>query len=664
MKIKQAFSLPPSLFAHLAVKKVRRTVRRGWVCRRGPRPTRPFPEVVSCLGEVEITLRRRFPIAQANPTTFSRRYVEIFGEEALSRLVERAERFQKGEFDLLGSGPYTFNNLPDWHCDFKSGYRWRPDLYHADVRHMEPLDVPSDYKVPWELSRCHHLLTLGEAFFVTRDERFAETVRLHVDDWIRKNPYEFGINWVCAMDVAVRAVNWLWAYALLLDSEALDREFRALWLTSLVEHGRYILANDEWGPLVNNHYLANGAGLLYLGLLLSPLRDASRFLRRGLHILTTQTLEQLTPDGCNREGTLPYHKLILELTSVPLWLAQRNGFDLPPEVWTRLEQGYAFLWGMMNEEGNISNVGDADDGRLHPLSEVAPLSVRPLVNAGVYLFHRPEWAGPVDGRARQEWEEVFWLSGGEFLPPSCAGKRPSSLAFSEGGYYALRSSRWEVFVDAAPIGLRDTGGHGHNDPLSFELDVEGEKFIVDSGAYVYKPDPVARNRFRSVRAHNTLEIDDQEPSLLCEAPHLWTIEQPYHLWVREWRVSKDEVLLDAEHDGYRRLGRPVIHRRRFRLNLRAETLVIEDILTGEGEHCWTWRLHIAPSVQPDVEENVALLRGLRNAIRVLCPSRVEVMRSEMSPSYGVCVPTYCLVCRGKFAESGRIETQIERAQEE
>lgn len=661
MELKQVFSLPPPLFFHLAAKKVRRIVRKGWVHCRGSRPTQRLPEAMSRLNDVETTLRKRLPIAHANPSLFFKRYTETLGEEALSRLVERAERFQKGEFDLLGSGPYTFDGLPDWHCDFKSGYRWRSDLYHTDVRHMEPLDAPCDYKVPWELSRCHHLLTLGQAFFLTRDERFAETVRLHVEDWIRRNPYEFGINWVCAMDVAIRAVNWLWAYALLLDSKVLDREFRSLWLTSLIEHGRYILANDEWGPLVNNHYLANGAGLLYLGLLMSPLRDASRFLRRGLHILTTQTLEQLTPDGCNREGTLPYHKLILELTSVPLWLARQTGFDVPIEVWNRLEHGYTFLWGMMNEEGNIPNIGDADDGRLHPLSEVAPLSVRPLVNVGVYLFHRPEWAGPVDERSRQEWEEVFWLSGGKFLPPSRAGKRPSSLAFSEGGYYALRGNRWEVFVDAAPIGLRDTGGHGHNDPLSFELDVEGEKFIIDSGTYVYKPDPVARNRFRSIRAHNTLEIDDQEPSLLCETPRLWTIEKPYHLWVREWRVNEEEVLLDAEHDGYRRLEQPIVHRRRFRLNPRAKRLVIEDILTGKGEHRWTWRLYIAPNVQPNVEENVVLLRGPQGAIRVFCPSRVEVKRSEISPSYGICVCTSCLVCCGKFAENAHIETQIERA---
>jgi len=574
--------------------------------------------------------------------------------------VERAERICKGEFDLLGSGPYRFNGLPEWHCDFKSGYSWRPDVFHADIRHMEPLYEPNDYKVPWELSRCHHLITLGQAFFLTGDERYAETVIQHVEDWIRRNPFEFGINWVCAMDVAIRAVNWLWTYALLLEATSLDVNFRALWLTSLMEHGRFVDANDEWGPLANNHYLANGAGLLYLGLLLSPLRGSSRFLRRGLRILTTQTLEQILPDGCNREGTIPYHKLILELTSVPLWFARRAGLLVPAGVWNRLERGYAFLYAVMDDAGNAPNVGDADDGRLHPLSEMAPLSVRPFVNLGAHLFNRPEWAGPVEGGARSEWEEAFWLSGGEFTPPSRAGWRPTSEGFPEGGYYVLRCGSWSVFVDAAPVGLRNTGGHGHNDALSFELDVDGEKFAVDSGTYLYKPDPVARNRFRSVRAHNTIEIDDEEPSILCETPRLWSVEHPYRVRVHEWKVSDDESLLDAEHDGYMRLRPPVMHRRRFRLNCQSDTLVIEDVLSGEGEHKWTWRLHLAPSIRVEVEGEEATLIGRRAAVRIVCPSLVEVEPSELSPSYGVRVANVALVCRGLFRGSARIEATFSR----
>jgi uncharacterized heparinase superfamily protein len=525
---------------------------------------------------------------------------------------------------------------------------------------MEPLHEANDYKVPWELSRCHHLITLSQAFFLTGDERYAETVVQHVEDWIRRNPFEFGINWVCAMDVAIRAVNWLWAYALLLDSDALDPNFRTLWLTSLVEHGRFLDANDEWGPLPNNHYVADGAGLLYLGILLNPLRGASRFLRRGLRILTSQTIEQLSPDGCNGEGTMPYHKLILETTSLPLWLARRNGLAIPSNVWRRLERAYGFLYAVMDDDGNVPNVGDADDGRLHPLSEMAPLSVRPFVNIGSCLFERPEWAGPVDGAARREWEEAFWVSGGEFVPPSRAGKRPTSKGFTDGGYYVLRNDRWRAFVDAAPIGLRDTGGHGHNDALSFELDVDREKFVVDSGTYVYKPDPSARNRFRSVRAHNTVEIDDEEPSVLCEIPRLWSVERPYRVRVHEWTASEDESLLDAEHDGYARLEPPVTHRRRFRLNRQSDTFVVEDALSGDGEHRWSWRLHVAPNVRIETDGNDALLHGRRVCVRLTCPSPIEIEPSEVSPSYGVRVSNSVLVCRGTFQRSVRFEVRFTR----
>jgi len=109
----------------------------------------------------------------------------------------------------------------DWHRDFKSGFRWREETWRGDIRYGH---IPgADIKVPWELARMHHLITLawgfglagsGEEGFASPSEYWAE-IRNQILDFIANNPPRFGVNWQCPMDVAIRAANWLVACDLL-----------------------------------------------------------------------------------------------------------------------------------------------------------------------------------------------------------------------------------------------------------------------------------------------------------------------------------------------------------------------------------------------------------------------------------------------------------------
>ena len=47
---------------------------------------------------------------------------------------------------------------------------------------------------------------------------------------------------MCAMDVAIRAVNWLWGFYFFAGSAALTDEFRLTFAGSLLAHGRHIMA--------------------------------------------------------------------------------------------------------------------------------------------------------------------------------------------------------------------------------------------------------------------------------------------------------------------------------------------------------------------------------------------------------------------------------------
>ena len=168
--------------------------------------------------------------------------------------------------------------MTPWHMDTASGYTWDSTV-HARKLPLAP-GPGIDVKGPWELSRCHDLVTLGLAYRETADERFAEQVVATILDWIERNPPRMGVNWINAMEAGIRAVNWCWAFLLIRSSPFVDERFVEKFLISLATHATFIHTHLEFreasidgrqARLNSNHYLCDLAGLLSIGRLFPEL---------------------------------------------------------------------------------------------------------------------------------------------------------------------------------------------------------------------------------------------------------------------------------------------------------------------------------------------------------------------------------------------------------
>jgi len=175
--------------------------------------------------------RRAAALAEARPDLAQR--VRYHAQHALDHVV-----------DLLGSGPVKLGEHIDWHCDFKVGIGWPPDVLADDQDYLR-LGEACDVKMPWELSRCHHWVTLGRAYALDPDPRYAREFAAQLDAWLDENPWPYGVNWGRAMEVAVRAVNWLWAAALFADAPEFSPAHRVRCLKAMLKQGRHILDNLE-----------------------------------------------------------------------------------------------------------------------------------------------------------------------------------------------------------------------------------------------------------------------------------------------------------------------------------------------------------------------------------------------------------------------------------
>ena len=589
---------------------------------------RPFFFSSAMRGEWTAAFERRYPDARAD-------------------VVRTADAVLRHEFDLLGSGTVSLGARLPWHTDFKTGREW-PLEYACEMQYAE-LHRPTDVKVPWELSRCQHLTALGQAYWLTGDDRYAREFVVEVDDWIDRNPWAFGVNWACAMDIALRAVSWLWAFYFFADAApCASKKFRSRILRSLFLHGSYIATHLEKGDVNGNHYLCDGVGLVFLGVFFGDTEKGRRWLDVGRSIVIDEIERQTTVDGVDFEQSTAYHRLVLEGFATPYLLMRSAGVAIPDSAWARLERMYEFVEAYTKPDGSVPLIGDADDGRIQKLGTQTLNDHRYLLSTGAVLFHRADFKRA----AGTFWDEAFWMLGPQgartFDRLPADDRPPQSRSFDAGGVYILRSDRAHVVVDCAEVGMRGRGGHGHNDILGFELWMDGVNWITDCGAYLYTASREWRNRFRSTAFHNTVQIDGEEVNRFLGPNALWQLH--YDAVPFDAAVTCDEEAdrFRGSHRGYERLTQPVTVTREIALDRRSSRLLVRDTLSGAGTHQVVSRFHLDPAVTAALDGRSVRLssrdRELWFQLEADESFHVSLEPSWLSPSYGVKHPSTVIVC--------------------
>jgi len=507
-------------------------------------------------------------------------------------ILAAARAVTDGIFDLLGSGPVNLGPNPDWHRDFKSGQRWERGVYSLEMVHAP--DRGQDYKVPWEISRLQHLPTLGMASALSGDPAFRERAVSHIASFVAENPVYRGINWSCTMDVAIRAAQILASEGFLRGAG--DDRFWGELLKSLLLHARFILDNLEDGPVRGNHYVSNLSGLYLCGLGLAEFREAGNWREFAREKLLSEMQRQVTADGLHYEASLSYHAFVTEMFLFPALLESERGGAFPGPYLETLEKMIEAVAILIRPDGTLPQVGDNDDGRFLIFSQYhrPRRDWRPLLALGAYLFRRSEWLL----LAGDAWVEGAWVLGRPFLAwrDSLRALDVSPgfrcHAFRHAGIYQLGAGSIQMVVDAGGIGQRNNGSHAHNDTLAFDLYAFGLEVLPDRGTGLYASDLSLRNRFRSTRAHNVLQVDDEEINPFPDEPFRLIPEDAPR--VLRWRSRERYAYLRAEHQGYRRLPAGVVHRRSVLMNRSSSNIQIEDRLDGNGRHRCLASFHLAP----------------------------------------------------------------------
>jgi Heparinase II/III-like protein/Heparinase II/III N-terminus len=263
--------------------------------------------------------------------------------------------------------------------------------------------------------------------------------------------------------------------------------------------------------------------------------------------------EQVLPDGGHYERSPMYHAQVLTdfLESYAL-LRAFGRIEAHEKIEARLRAMADFLLAMSYADGTLALFNDS--------------------------------ANTVETRPRPILESVKRVIGSAPQPVT---------SFPQSGYFVWASAdeREKIVVDCGALSVEYNTAHAHNDLLSYELWLDGQPFIVDSGVHGYGGDRF-REYCRSTRAHNTVMFDGVEQS------EVWST----------FRMARRAKVLNAEVSGdgagwnfcgkFERYDGKVIHQRRIHRSELGEWTVT-DIADGDALTTASF-VHLHPAVKAEL----------------------------------------------------------------
>ncbi|MBN1549678.1 heparinase II/III family protein [Candidatus Babeliales bacterium] len=501
-------------------------------------------------------------------------------------LIEQADAYVNKTFDLLGSGPLTFDRIP-WHDDFRlqnqspgSDVTFDSSVFYRDIIITSGTTetLCKDIKIPWELSRLQHLLVLGLAYRETGEQRYVDAFQEHASDWIERNPYLLGPNWICPMDVGIRAYNMIVGVHFFKDVTSIPGSFWQTLVESLYNHMLYLEHNWEvYDGRTSNHYLSDLVGYLSLCWFFNLWPGVDQKLSWVTKEIETEFEKQVFDEGADYEGSTAYHGLVTELFYHAGLLLQESSIQLSLSFEKKLRRMFDF---MVWCPASLIQIGDDDSGK---------------------LLH-------------------YGITDKILQAMQSNEKKYGTKLYRQFGVSVIKTEHLHVSLRHHAYQSQQPSGHFHNDMGSITLAVDDEPFIVDPGSYLYTPSGIWRNRFRSVTVHNTFWKTGEEPVPFDE--RLFALTLP------ERTVGVTDVLQTSWMSGSRRATRTLV--------CDGQSLNIVDQWTGDDAVDTTWNFIIGPSVMASRDGNLIILQsnisGAKVALHV--EGDTEIVDAWYAQKYG------------------------------
>lgn len=505
-----------------------------------------------------------------------------------NELIKQANEVLLGKVKVFGK-ELALSDKYDWVTDPLSSIRW-PRRFFLDIDYRRE-NCPGDPKLIWELNRQQWLVTMGVAYRITGDEKYANNIITSIISWIENNPEYIGINWVSSLEQALRIITWTFALNLIKNSSGLNELNRIRIAQSVYEQADFIFKYLSLYSSSNNHLIGELTGLLYSSFILKESERTKKWRASSMKMLEKEAGRQFHRDGVNCEQSIYYQCYTMEYYFLCEYIQRIHGGGFHENIINILKKSCRFVEDISDKAGLYPNIGDEDGGYSLRIMEKENKALS-ILSFGAMLFNEDYL------NFKQNYFDLksYLLFDRKYIAFYKKGrhqydKERRMKLYPEGGYCIFKASDIKaketlIIFDFGPIGMKPLSAHGHADLLSVNIIFNNIPFIVDAGTYKYYFSDGWRSYFKSTAAHNTISVNNESmlPSL---GNFLWgkhpKVEYKYDV--------TSGTYVEAEHDGYLK-SYGVTHRRR--LEYRENILYIMDFIKSSNNNFIQQFYHLNP----------------------------------------------------------------------
>ncbi|MBE5960708.1 MAG: heparinase [Lachnospiraceae bacterium] len=436
----------------------------------------------------------------------------------------------------------------------------------------------NDPEFIYQFNRHRFFICLGQAYALTKDEKYAKKFFELLMHWIKNMPLCNQNKWSCwrTIEAGLRGEYWSKAFRYFKDSPHMTDEIVDAFYQSLTVHANYLIESHSPFRLMSNWGVLENHGLFNIAMTFPQSEQTKEYAKIALDHMATEARLQIMSDGVQWEQSPMYHNEVLHCYMDVLILAKRNHIPIPAVIYEKVHKMALVNIAWSKPDHHQFMNGDSDD-----------TDVRDMITKAAYLFDDPVLKK--HGFKVLDFETVWDLGiGAEYEYEEMEEEESENISFAlmDSGNYYLRSN-WSETGNLLHFQCGTLGaGHGHSDKLHIDLVINGEDVLMDAGRYNYVAGP-ERYEFKDPTAHNTLTVDDRLFTVCKDSWECSKLSQP----VNQKHTFTDEYeFVQGGHLGYMDLENGVFVNRKI-IYIKPDVYIIMDELYTGGSHKYEQYFH-------------------------------------------------------------------------
>lgn len=399
--------------------------------------------------------------------------------------INQANKILEGKILLFGKEFLISDS--SWLCDPITKKQWPSNIYFADTK-VEEKGL-GDVKYVMELNKMYHLVILSQAYAITKEQKYINTIKQQLISWKNIVKYEHSIVNKSMLDIVYRCYNLIHVCMLCNTNSEFQEKVLPIIIEILLLSERQIrkFSTPRWCKYSTgaNHTIGEMAGLITIQQYLQYFtnKNYDKYLKTEYRYLNRSLDTIITNQGVYLEQSANYSKLVAEFLIMLDIFVKAKGTEfclrLYREDYLRKLLDYTST---LSYAGKFPNYGDNDGAKATTPFYKSFDSVEHLINYRKLRFPNDEC---------KQW--LLCEKSGQFI-----WKSPNNE------FYLFTRCGKHSFL---PLG---SGSHAHNDMLSFCVNVKGQELIIDYGTLYYNSGIDIINQDRATAVHNTLSIEGVE----------------------------------------------------------------------------------------------------------------------------------------------------------